>query len=545
MTQDDKSSTAQPLHPILLLPREMTAPILEWLHLTDTIKLLQASRRFRNYFSLSPNEYRIARRQLQRHCHGVLGSSRKPAYFTEAFHKLPMAYTLALISCDGFREGILAVAFLGNTSLAIARSHWVISHDWRACVPWTEPFEQPKRVELLMQKALEFGLVDVSFIAWPLERPSGLGIYQLACRFALRVAAMLDSVPLAMKVIDLAIKKNPADGPRLRREAVIAACITGAAGIAEHLLGPQTDPDVDQVNINPNTEIDKGGNTLLSLAAEFGRVDVARLLLAHGADINVRCRAAGRAPLHHAANVGHLDVVRVLLEEGADVDYKDSQNSTPLILAGYAQKDSLAIAQLLVEKGANILARDDDGYTPLHIALRQDNVDMVRFLIESVADVDCLSKYNLPLLKMAACKGLRDVAELLVEKGARIDARFHDGATPLSRAVSWGRVDVARFLLDMGAQIDCRNESGEETPLIQAAQGGHLEVVKLLVERGADVGARNKAGRTAREEAEKGRREAIVKFLATKESQSVLEGTASEASSPRDILGSLRGVGGE
>ncbi|KAJ3113108.1 hypothetical protein HDU96_003783, partial [Phlyctochytrium bullatum] len=411
------TSTAQLLHPILTLPREVTALILVWLHPTAVIELLRVSRHFRNHFSLLPKEYRIARRQLERHCLGVLKPSKKPAYIDVAFHQLPMAYSLALISCVGFREDIIGVAFPEDASILNRKRN---SQSWCAIVQWSKPFEQPKRVELLMRKALEFGLVDVSIIAWPLERPSGFSMYQLTCRFALHVAAMLDSVPLTMKLIDLAIKKNPADGPRLRPEAVSRSIYSGHRRI-------QT-----LTKVNPNTEIDEGGSTLLSLAAEFGRVDVTRLMLSHGADINVRCRTAGRSPLHLAAKLGHLDVVRVLLEQGADVDCTDSQNSTPLILAAYARKESLAIAQLLIEKGANIDARDKDGSTSLHAAVQQDQINVVRLLLESGANVDCRNKYKMTALMWAASKGLIEVAKLLVDSGAQVDARNVDGATPLS-----------------------------------------------------------------------------------------------------------------
>jgi hypothetical protein len=54
---------------------------------------------------------------------------------------------------------------------------------------------------------------------------------------------------------------------------------------------------------------------------------VVRLLLEHGADINVQSRS-GRTPLHEASYEGALEVVRLLLEHGADVEAKTNSGKT-------------------------------------------------------------------------------------------------------------------------------------------------------------------------------------------------------------------------
>jgi len=78
---------------------------------------------------------------------------------------------------------------------------------------------------------------------------------------------------------------------------------------------------------NPNTR-DKNGNTPLHLAAEHGFLDVARLLLEHGADVNAIGKS-GWTPLHVAAVNGRMAIVRLLLEHGADVDVIDNYDQTP------------------------------------------------------------------------------------------------------------------------------------------------------------------------------------------------------------------------
>ncbi len=70
------------------------------------------------------------------------------------------------------------------------------------------------------------------------------------------------------------------------------------------------------------------GATLLHVAAEFGQVDVARLLLNAGADVNAPALIdsdgqGGQSPIFHAATQNAdfgIDVVRLLISRGADLN---------------------------------------------------------------------------------------------------------------------------------------------------------------------------------------------------------------------------------
>lgn len=67
------------------------------------------------------------------------------------------------------------------------------------------------------------------------------------------------------------------------------------------------------------------GGTLLHVAAEFGQVEAARLLLDQGADVNARAGGGGQTPIYHAAtqfNDYGLDVVRLLVRRGADLNLR-------------------------------------------------------------------------------------------------------------------------------------------------------------------------------------------------------------------------------
>ncbi|MFC1762656.1 ankyrin repeat domain-containing protein [Planctomycetota bacterium] len=67
--------------------------------------------------------------------------------------------------------------------------------------------------------------------------------------------------------------------------------------------------------------IEGEGATALHIASFAGKKDMVELLIAKGADVNLKS-GFGNAPLHLAVSASHLDVVKVLVEAGADVNAK-------------------------------------------------------------------------------------------------------------------------------------------------------------------------------------------------------------------------------
>jgi ankyrin repeat protein len=91
------------------------------------------------------------------------------------------------------------------------------------------------------------------------------------------------------------------------------------------------------------------GRTALGEASAHARTDVFMLLLAAGADLNVRNMPYGRTALHIAVDNGNVDVARLLLLYGADANIKNDRvrNSTPLHWA--SSKGHVDIINLLLQ----------------------------------------------------------------------------------------------------------------------------------------------------------------------------------------------------
>jgi hypothetical protein len=103
--------------------------------------------------------------------------------------------------------------------------------------------------------------------------------------------------------------------------------------------------------------------TALHAASAAGHVELVRLLLKCGADVDAR-GSKNRSPLQLATLHGRLNVVQCLLDRGADANFQDGDQVTPLSLA--AVEGHLEVVRLLFEHNADVFAQDEDGLTPLH-----------------------------------------------------------------------------------------------------------------------------------------------------------------------------------
>ena len=100
-------------------------------------------------------------------------------------------------------------------------------------------------------------------------------------------------------------------------------------------------------------------------AAASWRNDIAtvRAHIADGTNIETVDDWTGKTALHYAAEYGHLEIAKLLLANGADVNRRDEDKATPLYFA--AVGSFVKVARLLLVYGADINARDKARETPM------------------------------------------------------------------------------------------------------------------------------------------------------------------------------------
>ncbi|XP_047464784.1 ankyrin repeat and SOCS box protein 3 isoform X2 [Mugil cephalus] len=238
---------------------------------------------------------------------------------------------------------------------------------------------------------------------------------------------------------------------------------------------------------SPETR-DNRGWTALHEAAAAGRQDCVRDILSA-----VRARSSrrlsvlvnsltheGESAFYLAAQRGHLDVLRLLLDAGTDMNQLTNDLSCPL----YAAVDSghQAVVDFLVREGAEVnRVHTASCWTCLHQAVYKGLGDMVRVLV-GVSDLEAVDDHRMSPLFVAAQYGRTECLEILVDAGADVNSQAADLASPLLIASQEGHRACVDVLLDHGA--DPNTVCSLEWPQLavhSAAQFGHVGILRRLV----------------------------------------------------------------
>lgn len=169
----------------------------------------------------------------------------------------------------------------------------------------------------------------------------------------------------------------------LRATPVVEALL--AAGVAPTAHEAAILGDVDALDARLAEDASRlhvpspDGWTPLHLAAHFGREQVARDLVARGADVHaVSKNAEANTPLHAAAAGAQPALVRLLVDKGADVDARAAGGHTALHVA--AANGSEYVVKALLAAGTDPSARNDAGQTPRDVAVERGADEVVPLL---------------------------------------------------------------------------------------------------------------------------------------------------------------------
>ena len=164
-----------------------------------------------------------------------------------------------------------------------------------------------------------------------------------------------------------------------------------------------------------------------------------------------------------------------------------ASSSDPIVEA--AKDGDVDAVRHLIESGADVNVAGGDGMTPLHWAAEHGDLEIARLLLESGADVAAGTRIGTYTpLHLAAERGHAAVSKLLVEAGADIAAATgRGGATPLHLAAAAdGGEDIVAALIEAGADVNAKERVAGQTPLMFAAASGRTESVRRLLAAGAD-----------------------------------------------------------
>ncbi|WP_300759089.1 ankyrin repeat domain-containing protein [uncultured Brachyspira sp.] len=294
-------------------------------------------------------------------------------------------------------------------------------------------------------------------------------------------------------------------------------------------------------------------STPLFLAVQFGYNDLAKELIKEGADVNARASGmeteteGGLDMLYYAVRNNNPEMTKILIDKGLDKNrdygYEYSTYLTDIAIGN----NNLDILKLLVKRG-------DSKETLIPEAVRENNIEMVKYLLSIGQDIDAQRFFDgfwvdSPL-KVAAENGYIEMAKFLIDEGANLnsaddymlyaynnyditklladndifnlntnttreeaielvknskyyeiekllsseDSNNIDGYDELMNAVSKGDMKALEKLIK--DDTDLNKQYDKITPLGLAAARNDKEMVKFLVEHGADINLEDGYGYT-------------------------------------------------
>lgn len=204
--------------------------------------------------------------------------------------------------------------------------------------------------------------------------------------------------------------------------------------------------DVNQIAIGLISSRDSK-STPLCVAVNYAQKDIAELLIAHGADVNL-CY-----PLGIAASKNRFDIAVLLLDNGADL-YGDGAGNFSGALISASERGHVEMVKLLIDRGVDLKAKPKDQFSsPMCQAAQWGHTEIVALLISKGVDVNLpRTRGSRTPLHQAAISGHADIVKLLVAQGAELNRKDEDGKTALDLAKEFGYPSVVEVLRKHGAK---------------------------------------------------------------------------------------------
>ncbi|KAF4517975.1 hypothetical protein B566_EDAN005342, partial [Ephemera danica] len=280
---------------------------------------------------------------------------------------------------------------------------------------------------------------------------------------------------------------NDHHGEVLGKIPLFLAVEAGNQSMCRELLG--------QLAVEQLKHITDRGDTALHLAARRRDVDMARILIDYGTNVDVQ-NAEGQTALHIAAEGGDDVLVKYFYGVRASASIVDNQDRTPMHLA--AEKGHAQIIEILADKfKASIWERTKDGSTLMHIASLNGHADCATMLFKKGVYLQMPNKSGARSIHTAARYGHVGIISTLLTKGEKVDVRTNDNYTPLHIAVESCKPSSVETLLGFGAEVHVKGGSMLETPLhIAARVKGGDRCALMLLKSGAGANVPTDDGQT-------------------------------------------------
>jgi len=225
------------------------------------------------------------------------------------------------------------------------------------------------------------------------------------------------------------------------------------------------------------------GHTPLHLAVFSNRENMVSFMIAKRAKIDIK-NAFSYTPLLLAARItGNVEIAKLLIHNGADINIKNDFGESPITSAAW--KGFRKVVNLLIDKGAEIPKTGKKNRDLVMFAASEGLVKLFKLLSEMDANMEIMNSTGGTLLHSACSGGSQEITKLLIAKGFDLNIRDRYGWTPLHYASHKGHKVIIEILLDSRADPNMRTLSGK-TPFNIAEEREYRDITELLISKGAD-----------------------------------------------------------
>lgn len=267
----------------------------------------------------------------------------------------------------------------------------------------------------------------------------------------------------------------------------------------------------------------------LQMAIDKGHHEAAKVLLDHGADINVKnqdgctpfyCSVQnndnkmveillanknldlntlddnGRTQLHVAASRGDMNVIKMLVKNHSKINVKDNQGKTPFHLLAssiYGEiEEGIEIMKLFIDSGLELNPGMNTEPSPLYLAAQFDNNIMIDYILGenfiSKLHLNKPDENNYTQLHLAVQKGHSNVIKILLDKRVggldNLNQKDNNGLTPIDYAVMAGHFNIFKSLYEAGRNAGLKID--DDTLLTHAINNNHIEIASYLLAQKKD-----------------------------------------------------------
>lgn len=196
------------------------------------------------------------------------------------------------------------------------------------------------------------------------------------------------------------------------------------------------------------TKFDDGA-TAFMLASQNNHFEIAQLLIANKADINLT-NSYGLTAFMLASQNSHIEIAQLLIDNNADINQAQTDGTTTLMWA--SRYNQIEIAQLLIDNNADINQATTNGTTALVVASLNNHTEITQLLIDNKVDINQVTNdTGFTALTFAAGKGYVDVLSVLISHPEiNIDSQMNLGITALGFAAALNRESSVKLLIDAG-----------------------------------------------------------------------------------------------